>query len=207
MASRKKVLIATMYEAEPVFRAITHQGVNKLVLIVDDKMDETQEKSYKTILGTLGRVLNIQTVEVSKLDVVDISTKVVDAIDKQDIDDVILVDITSGIKTVAIGTLYASFVRSSRVTSITYNADPQHGERVVTLPKITFRLSEGQRKVLDFLQESIKNPNTVSFALMADKIGASRAMLYRNIDELKKRGLVADDGGLHLTDAGRIATL
>lgn len=42
---------------------------------------------------------------------------------------------------------------------------------------------------------------------LADKSGISRAMLYRNIDELRDIGYVSTEDGLVLTDAGKIARL
>ncbi len=82
MASKRKVLIATMYEVEPVFRVVTHPGVNELILIIDDQMDEVRKKSLRVISDSIGKVLSVETVEVSKFNIVDISTKVVDIIDK-----------------------------------------------------------------------------------------------------------------------------
>ncbi|MEK6963935.1 MAG: hypothetical protein AABX70_05895 [Nanoarchaeota archaeon] len=42
---------------------------------------------------------------------------------------------------------------------------------------------------------------------VADKIQISRGMLYRNIKELQNLGLLEDQDGLKLTDAGRISVL
>jgi len=42
---------------------------------------------------------------------------------------------------------------------------------------------------------------------LAEKSGMSRAMLYRNIVEMKKMRLIENNDGFVLTDAGRIAIL
>ena len=42
---------------------------------------------------------------------------------------------------------------------------------------------------------------------LAEKIGISKAMLYRNIDELRSMDLIITEDGLELTDAGKIARM
>jgi len=46
-----------------------------------------------------------------------------------------------------------------------------------------------------------------SIAGLAEKVGQSRAMLYRHIKELKTKGLLEDSDGFKVTDAGRIAVM
>ena len=61
------------------------------------------------------------------------------------------------------------------------------------------------KKVLESLNE--KDTLKLSLSELADKIKISRAMLYRNIDELRDMGYISTDDGLVLTDAGKIARL
>ena len=58
-----------------------------------------------------------------------------------------------------------------------------------------------QKKVLLALSE--KDYLKVSLIELADKIGISRAMLYRNIDELRDMGYISTGEGLQLTDTGK----
>mgnify|MGYP005854524065 CR=1 FL=1 len=44
-----KVLIATLYSPEPVLLAANRLGPDRLILLVDQKPDKEQEKSYKLI--------------------------------------------------------------------------------------------------------------------------------------------------------------
>ncbi|HLD04780.1 MAG TPA: hypothetical protein VJG90_03590 [Candidatus Nanoarchaeia archaeon] len=62
---------------------------------------------------------------------------------------------------------------------------------------------ESQQKVI----ESIQDGKFKSVLDMADKIEISRGMLYRNIKELQDLGLLEENDGLKLTDAGRISVL
>ena len=52
------------------------------------------------------------------------------------------------------------------------------------------------------------NENTqASVTELAEKTGLSRAMFYRNIDELRNMDYLTTDNKIQLTDAGKIAML
>ena len=53
----KKVLIATLYSAEPVILATTRLGPDRLILLVDNEPDKEQEKSLKLICVNCSRLL------------------------------------------------------------------------------------------------------------------------------------------------------
>lgn len=74
---------------------------------------------------------------------------------------------------------------------------------IVYLPKLSFKLSESEKKVLLYIDEG----NYESISGLAKKIDLSTAMLYRVIDELKDKDLISTEEGLKLTDAGKIARL
>jgi len=71
------------------------------------------------------------------------------------------------------------------------------------LPRLSFRLTESQKKILDELGK--KKYETMSD--LSAKVDISTAMLYRAIDELKDMDLVSTENGIELTDAGKIARL
>ena len=74
---------------------------------------------------------------------------------------------------------------------------------VVYLPKLCFKLTESQKEILTVIGKGdFKTP-----ADLAKKVKLSRAMLYRNLDEMKDLGYVETEDGIKLTDAGRIARL
>jgi len=118
--------------------------------------------------------------------------------------DEIFINITSGRKTKALGLLFAAYARCNRIKKIAYNPE-EDKTAVVWLPKLSFKLNESQKKVLTALAE--KDYSKISLIELADKIGISRAMLYRNIDELRDMGYISTEDGLILTDAGKIACL
>jgi CRISPR locus-related DNA-binding protein len=200
--TKKKVLIATLYSAEPVMLATTKLGPDKLILLIDQEPTEKQKKSLELIKNSLGKVLDIESVKTHVYDIVEVARKCVGIIDKQDKDTKIYVNITSGRKTKAIGLLFAAYARHDRIKKIAYN--PQEDKsRVIYLPRLSFKLTESQKKVL----EKIEDGNYKSIADLAKKIKLSTAMLYRAIDELRDMDMVVIEEEISLTDAGKIARL
>lgn len=198
-----KVLIATLYSPEPVLLAATRHGADRLILLVNEQPDNKQEESLKLIKDSLGRVMDIKIVKISVYDIVEVARKCVEIIDLTPKDDLISVNITSGRKTQAIGVLLGAYARCDRIRKIAYNPEEDNA-KVVYLPKLSFSLTESQKKVLEFLESGKYD----SLSDLADKISLSRAMLYRNIKELEDLDLISsEDGKIKLTDAGRIARL
>ncbi len=198
----KKVLIATLYNPEPVILAATRLGPQKLILLIDKTPDKEQEKSVKLISDSLGKVIDVKTVKTEVYDIVKVAEKCVEIIDAQDKDDWIFVNITAGRKTKAIGLLFAAYARHDKIKKIAYNPEEDKNS-IVYLPKLSFKLTESQKKILEHLSEGKYN----SISDLAKKIDISNAMLYRAIDELKDMDLISTDEGLQLTDAGKIARL
>jgi len=199
-----KVLIATLYHPNPVLSAANRLGPDRLILLIDNKPDKEQEKSLKLIQESLGRVVDVKVIKTEVYEIVKVAEKGVEIIDMQPKDDEIFINVTSGRKTKALGLLFAAYARCNKVKKIAYNPE-EDMPSVVWLPKLAFKLTESQKKVLETLAE--KDYSKISLTDLADKIGISRAMLYRNIDELRDLGYVSTEDRLELTDAGRIAKL
>lgn len=197
-----KVLIATIYSPDPVLLSTTQIGPDKLILLLDETNKKKQEGSYNLIKGSVGRVVKVSKVNTETYDIVKVAEKCVKIIDEQNTDDEIYINITSGRKTKALGLLFASYARIKRIKNISYNPEEEKNS-IVWLPKLSFKLTESQKKVLEIL--SYDKNSELSFIKLAEKVGISRAMLYRNIDELKDSGFISEDNSL--TDAGRIARL
>ena len=198
----KKVLIATLYNPDPVMLATTKLGPDRLILLIDEKPNKEQDKALKLIQDSLGKVLEVKAIKCHVLDIVKVATKCVEIIDMQPKDDHIYVNITSGRKTKAIGLLFAAYARHDRVKKIAYNPEEDKSS-VIYLPRLSFKLNESQKKILEYLDAG----NYANIKELSSKIELSTAMLYRAIDELKDMDLVATDDGLKLTDAGKIARL
>jgi len=201
-----KVLIATLYSPDPVLLAANRLGPDRLILLLDKKPNKEQEENFKLIKESLGRVVDVKSIKTEVYDIVKVAEKAVEIIDMQPKDDEIFINITSGRKTKALGLLFAAYSRSTRVKKIAYNPE-EDKNAVVWLPKLSFKLTESQKKVLEALND--EESSHLSLVDLAEKIGISRAMLYRNIDELRDMGYIyADEHNIfRLTDAGKIARL
>ncbi len=198
----KKVLIATLYGSDAVMLSVTKLGPDRLILLVNKEANSEQEKSLKLIKDSLGTVIDIKTTKVDMYDIVAIAGKVVEIIDMQPDEDEIYVNLTSGRKTQAIGLLFASYARHEKVKKIAYY--PEDSKAIIYLPRISFKLTSSQKKILEYLDQ---NKDGKSMKELADKIDLSTAMLYRAIDELKDMDLVSTEKGIKLTDSGKIARL
>ena len=198
----KKVLIATLYSPEPVILATTRLGPDKLFLLIDKEPSKEQNDSLKLINDSLGKVIEVKSFKTEVYDIVKIAEECVKLIDSQSKDDAIYVNITSGRKTKAIGLLFAAYARHDCVKKIAYNPEEDRAS-VIYLPKLSFKLTESQKKVLGFIDKG----KYESISELSQKIDLSTAMLYRAIDELKDMDLITTEEGLKLTDAGKIARL
>ncbi|MCB9362053.1 CRISPR locus-related DNA-binding protein [Candidatus Woesearchaeota archaeon] len=195
-----KVLIATLYCADPVLLAANRLGPDRMILLLDKEKNAEQDKNFKLINDSLGRVIDIKSVRTEVYDIVAVATKAVEIIDLQPKDDKIFINVTSGRKTKAMGLLFAAYARIDRIARIAYNPE-EDKKAVIYLPKLSFKLTESQKKLLEALDKN------TDMAKLAEKVDISRAMLYRNIDELRDLDLIKTDEGVELTDAGRIARL
>ncbi len=196
-----KVLIASLYSVEPVLLSVTKLSVDKLVLLIDLKPNKIQSSALKTIKDSLGKVLEVKSIKTRVYDVVSVAEKCVEVIDLLNNDDEVFVNITGGRKTVALGLLFASYARINKIKKIAYN--PEGEKTVVFLPKLSFKLTESQKTILNYLNETKIN----SISELSNELDLSKAMVYRAIDELKDLGFINVDNGLTLTQAGKIARL
>ena len=199
-----KVLIATLYSPDPVLLAANRLGPDRLILLIDKEQNKEQQESYKLIKESLGRVVDVKQVKTEVYDIVKVAEKAVEIIDIQPKDDELFINITSGRKTKALGLLFAAYARIKRVKKIAYNPE-EDKNAVVWLPKLAFKLTDSQRKVLEILTKP--EHKKLSLSELAEETGISRAMFYRNIDELRDLGFITTENGLDLTDAGKIAQL
>lgn len=197
-----KVLIATLYNPDPVILATTRLGPDRLILLIDKEPNKEQQEALKLIQNSLGKVIDVKSVKTEVYDIVKVAEKAVEVIDMQPKDDLIYVNVTSGRKTKAIGLLFAAYARHDRVRKIAYNLE-EDPKAVVYLPRLSFKFTESQKKILEALEKS----DFESLAKLSEKVDMSTGMLYRAIDELKDMDLVTTENGIKLTDAGRIARL
>jgi len=63
-----KVLIATLYNADPVLLAANRLGPDRLILLIDKKENKEQNSALKLIKSSLGRVIDVKSVKTDVYD-------------------------------------------------------------------------------------------------------------------------------------------
>ncbi len=200
--TKKKCLIATLYNPEPVLLATTRLGPERLILLIDEDPDKQQRDALNLIKESLGKVIDVKEIKTDCYNIVSIATKCVEIIDMQPTEYQIFVNITAGRKTKAIALMFAAYARHERVTKIGYNPE-EDKKAIVWLPRLSFRLTDSQKLIL----EKIDSGKFETIKDLSEKVELSTGMLYRAIDELKDMDLISTENGLKLTDAGKIARL
>ena len=193
-------LISTVYSIEPVMICITQFSPRKVVLIMEEEPPREKEQVQKIIEDILGNFIKVQIKETSLYDVVQIAKDTVDTIDEERAKGrKIVVNISGGRKTQALGVLFGCYARNNDVQRIAYVTE-EEGE-IIDLPILSFGISKTKKKLLEELKKgetSVKN--------LAIKLGISRGMTYNHIRELRNMGFI-DPEKLEITSAGEIATL
>jgi len=193
-------LISTVYSIEPVMICITQFSPRKVVLIMEEEPPREKEQVKEIIEDTIGKFIKVQIKETSLYDVVQIAKDTVDAIDEERAEGrKVVINISGGRKTQALGVLFGCYARNNDVQRIAYVTE-EEGE-VIDLPILSFGISKTKKKLLEELKKgetSVKN--------LALKLGISRGMTYNHIRELRNMGFI-DPEKLEITSAGEIAIL
>jgi len=191
-------IIATLYSYEPVIAGVTKFGADRLVLLVDKIPLKEQEEAIKKVKEALGLYVQIDIHKTEVYDIVEVARDVVGIIDEIDKDETIHLNVSAARKTKSLGLMFAGYARSSRIDKIVYLTKEE--KKAIILPKLSFNLSNTQRKVLEYLD---KNDFDVKKITVSTKI--SRATIFKTAKELKDTGFIDDE--YKLTDAGKIARL
>jgi CRISPR-associated protein Csa3 len=193
------VLITTIYSVESIVLAITRYSIDRVFLLTSEEYDEKQQNALKQLKENYSKVLEIKEKKIPTYDIVKITEKCVELIDAIPNKDKILINITPARKTQAIGLLYSAYKRSKLIHKIIYISEEKN--EIITLPLIEFSITNSQQQIL----ENLKPEQSITD--LADKVKQSKAMLYRNIKELTEKGLIEEQNGLQITDAGKIARM
>ena len=195
-------LLATIYSYEPIIATATKISAEKLFLLIDNHPDDKQRKSLELIKQSLGSVLDIETIPTDVYDIVQVAQQSVKLIDSFSEKEEIFIDITAGRKTKALGLLFGSYARSDRIKRIFYVRE--ESRKIINLPKLSYNITSGQTKIINYLLTN----NISSMIDFAQKLDISRAMLYKNIKDLKNMDIIEETKeGFQLTDYGRIVAL
>lgn len=138
-------LISTVYSIEPVMICITQFSPRKVVLIMEEEPPKEKEQVQKIIEDTLGNFIEVKIKETSLYDVVQIAKDTVDTIDEERAKGrKVVVNISGGRKTQALGVLFGCYARNNDVQRIAYVTE-EEGE-IIDLPILSFGISKTKKE-------------------------------------------------------------
>lgn len=192
-------IISTIYSYEPVIASVAKFGADNLYLLIDPEADENQKKAISEVQKVLGKYIVVKLVKTDVYDIVTISRDVTKLIDEIAPTSKILLNISAGRKTKALGLMFAGYARSEKVDNIFYITKER--QSIVFLPKISFTLKNTQKKILEYYGSQ---QNFSSMKEIYHKLNVSKSMFYKTLNELRDMGFIHKN---KITDAGEIALL
>jgi CRISPR-associated protein Csa3 len=193
-------LIATFYNVDPFMPAALKYPSRKIILIVN-KMDAKVKKNVGEIERFFGKFTDVVTVTIDEnAEVVEIAKKIVDIIDREKRpDNRIIVNLSGGLRPLAVGVLYGCYSRPKQISKIVSNS--ADFKSVIELPKLRYDLGAAKYEVL----KRVADRGNKSVNELAKEMHKTRGMLYQHLKDLNNGGYVDDD--FKITDAGRLALL
>src|SRR3989344_7122121 len=186
-----KVIISTLYEGKAVKVAINKLSPDKIILLADEPIDKTKEKSIKELKDFFKGILIIEILKTSVYDIAEIVEKVAKKIDEESKEDSeIIIHITEGRKITSLGLLFGGFLRKDKVKGAYYITEENN--TILSLPLISFSLGETKKEIL----KQIEKGNGAAKDLK-EKLEVNQSGVYQHLQELKKEGYISSsDEGL-----------
>ncbi len=193
-------LISTIYSIEPVMICITNFSPKRVILLREEDAPVEKTKVEQILQDTVGKFIDLEPRLTSLYDVVRIAHDTADVIENEYAHDRrVVVNVSGGRKTQALGALFGCYARHDMVERIVYVTEED--SEVIDLPILNFGISPTKRLVLDELKSG-----ETSVKKLALKIGISRGMTYNHIRELREMGFIAKNN-LKITSAGELAVI
>ena len=196
----ENTLISTIYSLAPVMACITHFTPKKLILLREEDAPKEKLEAERMLKETVGADIEVEAHITSIYDVVQIAQDTTEAIEKEAAQGrKIIINVSGGRKTQALGALFGCYARHEEVERIVYVTEEDN--EIIDLPILNFGISPTKRFILEELQEgemSVKN--------LSVKVGISRGMTYNHIRELRDMGLIHQNR-LEITSAGKLAII
>src|SRR3989344_913405 len=195
----KTTLVSPFYSIEPFLACLKEINPSRVVLFVQKDSTTDLRKNLALLDSTMGRVIEMEKKEIPMYDILTVAKAVVEAIEKENhAGQKVVVNFTTGRRTVPLGALYAAYARNDLVDRIVYSTEEDN--TLLDLPKLSFNLSKTKRAFLEELEKGKKGVPDI-----AKKLGVTKGMAYVHLRELKAAGMVGDEN--KLTTAGRLAWL
>lgn len=194
---KPNLLISTFYEEDPIVACIAKLQVDKMILLTDTPIIDKQKKALDKLLVLFAKNIQIITEEINLYDLISIAKKTMKLIEDNATEYNIVVNVSGGRKTQALGTIYGASLKHDKIDRIIYVMEENN--EIVELPIFCIGLSNSKLKILNYLQKGM------SVQDISKKTNTTKSMVYNHIRNLKERGFIDDNN--FLTLAGKIAIL
>ena len=192
-----RVMISTVHIQQAVLVAIPKLSPEKIVFLIDP--NSKKKADIEELKKVFGKAIPIEIIKTDSYDLVKVASDVVKKIDEESkAGNEIVVHITEGRKTMAIGAMYAAYARKSKVKGIYYITEED--KKLISLPVLELQINSTKGKIL---KEYIKGNTNVK--KLAEITGKTEAMVYAHISDMKQEGYIDENN--KVTDSGRIAVL
>lgn len=192
-------MISSLYMGNVVKIAAYKFSPDKLILLVDEPIDETRSASLKSLKNQYKDLVDVEIVKSPVYDVVEIAKIVAGLIDKNsDSYDEIILHISEARKTYAIGMLYGGYARSDKIKRIVYLT--KEDAKIIDLPILRYSLGDTKRQILLEMKKEGQSARTLS-----RKLNLHRSMIYVHLKQLEKMGYISKD--YKITDSGRLSII
>lgn len=190
-------MISTVHIQQAVLAAIPKLSPEKIVFLIDSNSKKSAD--VEDIKKLFGKIMPVEIVKTDSYNLVGIASAVVKRIDTEANEgNEIVVHITEGRKTTAIGAMYGAYARKKHVRGIYYITEEKN--ELISLPVLELQINSTKGMIL---KELAKGNDDVK--KIASITGKTEAMIYAHISDMKTEGYVTSDN--KITDSGRIAVL
>jgi len=202
MESGEKVVISTVFSGNAIKVVIRNLKPDKLILIVDEPIHQTKQKTIDELKEKFKGIFDIETMKTSLYDIPEIMKAVTKKIDEEHKKgNEIILHITEGRKITSLALLFSGYARKDKVSESYYVEE--EGNKMLPLPVIVkFDISDNKKK---FLQE-IEKGNT-NLENIRKNLDIKESASYKYLKELKEERFIEDEKELKLTEIGRIVSI
>ena len=180
-----RVMISTVHIKKAVLVAIPKLSAEKIIFLIDT--DTKNKANLEEIKLFFGESIPVEFIKVSAYDVSNIASLVAQRIDEEyEKKNEVILHITEGRKTLAIGAMYGAYARAKKVLGIYYITEENN--ELISLPVLEFKLNPTKLSILQEFKKGNKNIKG-----LAQKLGKTEAMIYAHIADLKKGNYISKD--------------
>ena len=198
---RRRILFTTIYTSDAIKIAINKiANIDELIYLVEDSPPKEKSKAIKDLKTSFGDIIKITELKTSLYDITKIVkdvTKKIDQLSKNNNE--ILIHISEGRKTLALGLLFSAYLRKEKIKAVYYVIKEKN--ELLSLPLLSISINESKKAILRQIMNRNEDKERIG-----KKLALGKSAVYQYINELKKEGYIQNgkDKKLELTELGRI---